>query len=315
MNVDVKDLIKLIKIKNPRNVVAVAVLVVVATLFLWLASSLVRAISLRDELSAQVVSNQDVIAQIRRLQAAQPAALRKQIDDARSRLQPYLVGMPSIKQASDEISRYYGYASELGTQLMRMDTVLNPPAEERQTAYKVQRFYLDVRGPVPNLLRFLARASNGPFGTFFIDNIRVQPDGPALANADLVVYSSDLVTGAVPGAPAPPPSTVVPGQPSIPMPTRPFPATLEPTRPAGQAPATSAVRAGATSSPAIGRTPLLDVSAPTATRAPLVHIVRFGETLASISTRYQVSIADIMDANTMGSAVIHPGDKLIIPSR
>ena len=50
------------------------------------------------------------------------------------------------------------------------------------------------------------------------------------------------------------------------------------------------------------------------TRPPLVHTVEAGQLLSTIAERYGVTVAEIVEANGLGSAdLIFPGDELIIP--
>lgn len=60
---------------------------------------------------------------------------------------------------------------------------------------------------------------------------------------------------------------------------------------------------------AIGPTPF-----PTA--VPVYHIVREGESLEAIASRYSISVAAILEANSLASAgLVHPGSQLYIPGR
>lgn len=47
----------------------------------------------------------------------------------------------------------------------------------------------------------------------------------------------------------------------------------------------------------------------------LGHRVRRGESLSTIASRYGVSVAALRDENQLGTTVIHPGQKLVIPGR
>jgi nucleoid-associated protein YgaU len=193
MNTDIKDLIGKVKIDNPKSILAVLSLVAALALLIWTTLSTVSTWQTRLDLELRLDGAQQSLARLEQLQTTQPETLRDQIERNQSQLRMLLIGFPTARQAADEVARYYGYADEQGAQLMRLETLLVTPEEERQTAYRVQRFFLEVRGDVPSLLRFLARANGGPYKTFVLDNINIKQDQPAIANADLLVYSSTLV--------------------------------------------------------------------------------------------------------------------------
>lgn len=56
------------------------------------------------------------------------------------------------------------------------------------------------------------------------------------------------------------------------------------------------------------------VGTPVQTEVLVGHRVRRGESLSVIARRYGVSVATLRDANQLGTTVIHPGDKLVIPT-
>lgn len=212
MNTDISDLPRLIraKVKDTRVLWAILSLVVAIVLFAIVARLVVMGSIERTMLEGDLDATRARIAQIEGLQGVNPETLQQQIAQRRAELQGILAGFPTTTQVDQELGRYYQYASELQTQLVRMEAMLNTPEEDAQTAYRVQRFLLGVRGDVPQLLRFLGRLSSVPYKTFIIDNIAIRPNGggvgESMGNADLVVYSSDLVSGT-----APIPEVVAPG--------------------------------------------------------------------------------------------------------
>jgi tetratricopeptide (TPR) repeat protein len=203
MNTDIRDLVKLVKVKDPRNVWAVASLIVAIVAFALVSRLLVMSIIERDILQEDLNATNARIAQLQGMQGANPEVLQQRLVEHRTELSEVLAGFPTLQQVDEEIGRYYQYAGELGTQLVRMEAMLNAPEETVSSGYRVQRFLLGVRGEVPQLLRFLGRISNVPYRGIVVDNITIRPDddastGAALANADLAVYPVDVATDAVP---------------------------------------------------------------------------------------------------------------------
>jgi tetratricopeptide (TPR) repeat protein len=208
MNTDIRDIPKLIRVKDPRSVWAVVCLVIAIALFGIVSRLLIMSIIERDLLQGDLDATRARIVQIQGMQGTNPETLRQRIEERRQELQEVLAGFPTTQQVDEEIGRYYQYAGELGTQLVRMEAMLNTPEEEGQSAYRVQRFLLGVRGEMPQLLRFLGRITNVPYRGLVLDAIAIRPDNAlggagggavsAIANADLAVYASDLVSGTAP---------------------------------------------------------------------------------------------------------------------
>jgi LysM repeat protein len=70
-----------------------------------------------------------------------------------------------------------------------------------------------------------------------------------------------------------------------------------------------------TETPTLEPTPEPADTSPEPTPVPLVHTVRFGETLRSIATQYGVTAEEIMEANGLSSDAIRAEQELVIPGR
>jgi hypothetical protein len=103
-----------------------------------------------------------------------------------------LADIPTRREVRAEIVKYYTYASNVNTELVRMERVAASPEAGEEGFYDKQRFLLEAQGRAPNLMRFLARVGSGRYNTFILSNIRISPDGPSTAEADLEIYSSEL---------------------------------------------------------------------------------------------------------------------------
>ena len=181
---------------------AVASLIVAIVAFALVSRLLVMSIIERDILQEDLNATNARIAQLQGMQGANPEVLQQRLVEHRTELSEVLAGFPTLQQVDEEIGRYYQYAGELDTQLVRMGDA-ERAGRDRVAGYRVQRFLLGVRGEVPQLLRFLGRISNVPYRGIVVDNITIRPDddastGAALANADLAVYPVDVATDAVP---------------------------------------------------------------------------------------------------------------------
>ena len=190
MITDIRELPKRIKAADPRSVWGVVSLIAAIIALAIVARLLVVSAIERDHLQGDLDATRARIAQLQATQETDPSVLRRRIEEAQHELRAVLAGFPTTQQADDEIGRYAQYASELGTQLVRLEAMMRAPEDEVQPAYREQRFLLGVRGDMPQLLRFLGRVSNVPYRGLVVDNITIRPGGAVgdaadgMANAD-----------------------------------------------------------------------------------------------------------------------------------
>jgi len=293
MNTDIKDLFRNVKIKDPIIVGAVASFAVVVVLTVVVVPMFIRSLQRNQELAIENDAATQALAEIERIQSAQPESLRQRLAQSRQQLGVLLADFPSTSAAAQELSAYYGYANALNAQLVRMEAMLNTPEEDTATAFKVQRFLLEVRGDVPNIMRFWAQIGSGPFKTFLLDNLVIKSEPALVGQADLTVYSSDLVL-----------------QLELPLPT-PQPQST----PSPQAQATPTLAVTAVETPAA--TPLTALTiAPSSTEqtVAVTYRVRPGDSLSLIAERYGLSVDELMKANNLRSTTIYIDQRLVIPS-
>lgn len=191
MNTDIGELIEGIEIEDPVSVAIVIGLVVSVVLFGVVAVSLAAAILERGALQKDYESTVSSIERIRAAQAQRPETLRQRIGEAQEELESLLAGMPTRREVREEMGKYYTYAGGVDVELVRVERVA-VSEEEGEGYYDRQRFLLEARGLAHNLMRFLARVGHGPYDTFLLSDIRIEPDGPSTANAALEVFSSEL---------------------------------------------------------------------------------------------------------------------------
>jgi hypothetical protein len=193
MNMDVKDLVRNIKIKDPRSAAAVVALAVAMILFAVALTSLVTALSEMNALRADYDGALEAIEQIEALQAGGPNGMREAIASQQMQLSDLLRGYPTSDEATAEMARFYEYAGLYSAQLVRIETVRVRPEEEGDWVFGMERYLLTVRGEVPNLLAFLGHVARGPYDTFILENVRIDQESPASAEFDLYVYYSGLI--------------------------------------------------------------------------------------------------------------------------
>ncbi|MFO7917457.1 MAG: hypothetical protein R6V13_05220, partial [Anaerolineae bacterium] len=191
MNTDIGELVERIEIENPVNVAIVAGLVVSLVLFGVVMVSLVGALREQSALQSDYESTISSIERIRTAQQQSPETLRQRIAEAKEELGTLLDGMPTRGEVRAEIVKYYTYASDVDVELVRMERVA-VSEEEGEDYYDRQRFLMEGRGLAHNLIRFFASVGSGPYDTFILNDIRIGPDGPSTAEAELEIFSSEL---------------------------------------------------------------------------------------------------------------------------
>lgn len=300
MNQDVGVLLRRIRIRDPLSLGGIAALLVALSLFAFLITSLLRAMSERRDIQTEYETAMASVTQLKRVQEASPVNLRQRIAELDEQLQALLVDFPTTQQAADELVRYYTYANETNTQLVRMEKRLATPEEEAVAeAYQVERFVIEAQGAAPNLMRFLARIATGAYKTFLLDNIEIMQDRPAAAEADLAVYSSDLAAGDAGPPPQSPPASQQPASDILPR------APISALRTLVKEALGGTTAEGTATASATPEVPPLKT----------VHIVKAGDSLALLAKQYGVTAQEIIQANNLRNWTLFEGQRLIIPRR
>ena len=292
MNTDIKDLFKNVKVKDPIILWAIVSFVVVLVLTIIVVPSFIRSVQRNQELVAENDAASQALEDIVSIQSAQPESLRQRIAQAKEQLAALLVNFPSTSAAAQELSAYYGYANSLDAQLVRMEAMLNTPEEDAATAFKVQRFLLEVRGEVPSIMRFWAQIGSGPFKTFLLDNLVISAETTPVGQADLTVYSSDLVLEL--------------------QELMATPQLEESPTPAAEVTPTPTEMLAPTPSPA--QSPVTAAPSPTIQSTSTIYRVRPGDSLAKIAAKYGLSVDELMQVNKLDSESIYIDQRLVIPS-
>jgi len=143
MNADVGDIFKGIKIKDPRDVLGIVVLVIVLVAFALTLASFLRTSAERRQANDDLETTRDAITQIMSIQSAGPDTMRKRITDAEGELNALLSNLPTIEETRTELGFFYDYANALHVELLRTEALLAPRDRQR---FCIHRATLSHRG-------------------------------------------------------------------------------------------------------------------------------------------------------------------------
>jgi len=133
-----------------------------------------------------------------RLLQLDEATTRQRLQAAEQDLSNLRGGIPSAAEAMAELARYGLYAAESGVSAVSRlaETTHHESADPGLPDLLAQRWKIEARGDMRNVLRYLERVSSGRFATWRIANVVLKPDDTVgagewdvVATADVVVYS------------------------------------------------------------------------------------------------------------------------------
>ncbi len=305
-----------------RNLYLLLALLVILILTLSYAAFFTTSISpeltARDKLAVQLNDARKALVEARKIPEAKPADMQTRIAEGKVTLTAQLAAFLTDPQASQLLSLLYQYANDAGVVVSDLQTVPGPTPGPKDV-YRVTNLKLQVQGSSHGLVDFVARTKSIPTKGLVINNATFI--GGEAANAtmqlDISLYTFsqaqiDALTSAQPitttapvaGTRAAPPGAT-PGVTSfITPPARPT-ATWTPI-------IIYLPSATPTGSPVPTAPPTL-TPVPVPTRRTTLYIVHVGDTLFSISRRYNTTVAAIKTANGLVSDNILPGQQLIIP--
>ena len=195
MNQDVGELFGRLKNQDPWMLGGAVGLVVSLILAIVLGRAALSANAERRELADQYNANTLNIQQVKAMQEASPEGLKKSLAATQTQLDELMLGLPSGEQVSEELVNFYAYANALDTRLVRLEKTVPSLSPGDEAVFESDLFLMEVHGEIPDLMRFLGQVGSGPYRTFMLDQINIGPDGPAMAEVDLTVYSSDYRAG------------------------------------------------------------------------------------------------------------------------
>jgi tetratricopeptide (TPR) repeat protein len=183
--------------------VVVIVLVLANVLVVW--KFFLPARQDKEDLTSQLASAQESLAEALKAQGAVPDELRKQAEAAQAKLDDAVSIFFSDSQATEALNRLYQYAIE--SQVEIADRQIVPISEEeKKDSYDVGKFHLQIEGALPNLVDFVTRIEEAAFESFVIDSVNITRGGGEgeeqeqhTLSMDIALYSSPYSAGAVVG--------------------------------------------------------------------------------------------------------------------
>ncbi|MBK8902297.1 MAG: LysM peptidoglycan-binding domain-containing protein [Anaerolineaceae bacterium] len=265
-------------IENLRNnlVTAVAVFLIVVILLGYLAFSITSILPqwrLRSELIPQVASAELQVTQAAQSSNTSISTLRAQIESAPTRLvQTASSIMVSDTREAQILDNLYQYADANGVAVAGLQ-VQSAPSTTENELYSIRQFRVEVSGPLPQLLAFLANVRETQLPGFVLTNVSInQQTLTDVLVMDVYLYTSSHVDVALaPTLAAPSESEVV-------------------------APAATPTSESTAAAAGNGR-----------------YEVRRGDTLLSVSLQHNVSLSALKSANGLSDNTIFPGQELLIP--
>lgn len=265
-------------IENLRNnlVTALAAFLIVVIILGYLAFSMTSILpqwQLRSELLPQVAAAELQVTQAAQSSNTNISTLRAQIESAPTRLvetaSSFLVADAREAQILDNM---YQYAETNGVTVAGLQVQSTPSTTENEL-YSIRQFRIEVSGPLPQLLAFLADVRETRLPGFVLTNVRIDQQAPAdLLVMDVYLYTSSYVDAAL------------------------VPTLAAPVESEAAAPAATPTPEAAPAIVENGR-----------------YEVRRGDTLLSVSLQHNVSMSALISANGLTQNTIFPGQELVIP--
>jgi hypothetical protein len=172
--------------------IATSLFLLLVTAILW------RALLNQMDMEAAYEATLAETAERYRLLRLDPATLRQQIQATEQSLSDLRAAIPLAQDAQAELARYGLYATESGVSAESQlgETVRYISADPALPDVLAQRWKVEARGQMRDVIRFYERIAAGRFAAWRIENVVVRPDvtpgagaWDVLAGADVVVYS------------------------------------------------------------------------------------------------------------------------------
>lgn len=265
-------------IENLRNnlVTALGAFLIVVIILGYLAFSITSILpqwQMRSELLPQVAAAELQVTQAAESSSTNIDTLRAQIQSAPTRLvetaSSFLVADAKEAQILDNL---YQYAGQNGVTVAGLQ-VQSTPSTTEDSLYGIRQFRVDISGPLPQLLDFLADVRETQLPGFVLSNVTINQQTPTdVLGMDVYLYTSSYVDAAL------------------------APTLAAPIESEAAAPAATPTPEAAPDVVANGR-----------------YEVRRGDTLLSVSLQHNVSMSALKSANGLTENTIFPGQELVIP--
>jgi Sec-independent protein secretion pathway component TatC len=190
-------------IENLRNnlVTALGAFLIVVIVLGYLAFSITSILpqwQMRSELLPQVAAAELQVTQAAESSSTNIDTLRAQIQSAPTRLvetaSSFLVADAKEAQILDNL---YQYAEQNGVTVAGLQ-VQSTPSTTEDSLYGIRQFRVDISGPLPQLLDFLADVRETQLPGFVLTNVTINQQTPTdVLGMDIYLYTSSYVDAAL----------------------------------------------------------------------------------------------------------------------
>ena len=177
----------------------VAVIVLIIANILFIRSSILPPLSDRRELSSLLDSARKDLDKARKAKGTSADDLQQKIDAQQSALNELASRFLTNAQAREVLNNLYQYASQSQVEITSLQTQPSPPEEEQKESYAVEKYRLEAKGDVPNLVDFISRTKEAAFESFVMTNVNIgeATEGKHTLSMDIALYTSPYSAGAV----------------------------------------------------------------------------------------------------------------------
>jgi len=176
----------------------VAVIVLVVANILFIRSSILPQWSERRELTSSLASARKELEKARKAQGTSAEDLQKKLDAQKSALSELANRFLTEAQAAEILNNLYQYASESQVEITSLESRAAPPEEEQKDSYTINRYWLEAKGDLPNLLEFMTRIKEAAFESFVMTDLTItEEEERHTLSIGITLYSSPLSSGAV----------------------------------------------------------------------------------------------------------------------
>ena len=182
--------------KNLASVLAVAVIVIAALLYLvFVTSSIVPSLRTRSDRETQLADARQALADAQKVQGATPGQLQTQITTTQAALLDAFKLFLTGSQTGQVINALYQYAGQSGVSITDLQTQAGP-AQDSQSMFFITSARLQVQGDSRRLIDFVSRIREASAKGVIISAVSISNTQPLASMAlDLSMYASNFATG------------------------------------------------------------------------------------------------------------------------
>ena len=176
----------------------VAVIMLIVANILFIRSSILPLWSERRELTSSLDSVRKDLEKARKARGTSAEDLQKKLDAQKSTLDELANRFLTDAQATEILNNLYKYASESQVEITSLESRPPPPEEEQKESYSVKEYWLEAKGDLPNLVRFISRIKEAALESFVMTDLNIaEEEGQHTLSMNIALYSSPLSSGAV----------------------------------------------------------------------------------------------------------------------